>query len=348
MHPILKDRWRLLAYMAAWIPIGGLLAALMSSTGGLAESLLVALPLAGLFGFLSLAAWYPCRATPLAETSILRLAGTHCLAALLTTLVWLAAGSAVTLLVERIPGFEGAADRYWSQVILLFPIGLLMFALAVAVHYLFVTFEMSREAERRALELSVLARDSELEALRSQINPHFLFNSLNSIASLAGSDPVKARAMCVALSGLLRKSLGLGGGDLIPLSEEISVAEDYLAVERVRFGERLSVVWSADDGTGLVRVPPLLLQPLIENAVIHGVAHLLEGGTISIGASREGKRVRITITNPCDPDRPESSGESLGLENVRRRLEAVFGSGAGIRASDEGDRFRVTLSFPVE
>jgi two-component system sensor histidine kinase AlgZ len=348
MHPILQDKWRLLAYLAAWVPIGGLLAALMSPVSGPAEAVLLALPLAGLFGFISLAAWYPCRALPLAGTGVARLLGTHAVAGALSTMIWLFIGAGLAVGLERVAGFAGAATRYSQQTLLLFPIGMLLFALAVSVHYLLAAFEASRESEKRALELSVLARDSELKALRSQISPHFLFNSLNSISSLAGSDPDKARRMCVALSRMLRRSLGLGAVDTIALSEEMSLAEDYLAVEKVRFGDRLGVERQIGGDVGELRVPPLLLQPLIENAITHGIAHLLDGGIVQIEAGRQNDLLHITITNPCDPDRSVANGEGLGLENVRRRLHAIHGSGANVQVGREPDRFRVTLTFPAK
>src|SRR4029434_5547523 len=124
---------------------------------------------------------------------------------------------------------------------MLFIFGVVLFVIAVAFNYLLITFEVSRKAESRALELQVLAREAELKALRDQIDPHFLFNSLNSINALIMTDPAAARKMCVLLADFLRGSLKLGGEERITLLEEMRLAECYLDIERVRFGARLQV-----------------------------------------------------------------------------------------------------------
>ena len=118
-------------------------------------------------------------------------------------------------------------------------VGVFLFALATLVHFLFVVVERSRDAERRGLEREVHAREAELKALKAQLDPHFLFNSLNSVSALIGSDPPAARRMCYLMAGFFRKSLGLGQKESIPLAEEIYLAETYLAIEEVRFGARL-------------------------------------------------------------------------------------------------------------
>src|SRR5262249_49528922 len=142
----------------------------------------------------------------------------------------------------------------------------------------------ARDLERTALEAKVQTRDAELRALRAQINPHFLFNGLNAVASLAGSDPMRARQMCVMLADFLRRSLALGGRAEVTLAEELELAERYLEIERVRFGSRLEVALDVEPETLHCMVPALVLQPLVENAVTHGIAQSLEGGAVRIGA----------------------------------------------------------------
>src|SRR5262249_38358585 len=144
----------------------------------------------------------------------------------------------------------------------------------------------SREAERRDAESRTLAREAELQALRMQLNPHFLFNSLHSIAALATLDGARAREMCVRLADFLRSSLRLGSKESIPLREELALAKNYLDVERVRFGERLQVHEEIEPACEDCGVPALLLQPLVENAVKHGIAGLVEGGCIRVAAQR--------------------------------------------------------------
>ena len=146
-----------------------------------------------------------------------------------------------------------------------------------------MAFGASQAAERRALQFEIASREAELRALRAQIHPHFLFNSLNSINALIAARPEEARRLCVRLGDFLRRSLTFGSREAIPLAEELDLAEQLLSIEKVRFGERLSHAIVADEAARACTVPPLLLQPLVENAVTHGIAQLLEGGASDRG-----------------------------------------------------------------
>jgi LytS/YehU family sensor histidine kinase len=226
-------------------------------------------------------------------------------------------------------------------------VGILLFILAVVGHYLLGMIESSREAERHVLEMKVLAREAELRALRAQIDPHFLFNSLNSISALTAIDPAASRTMCQLLADFLRKSLDLGIRDCIPLDEEFALASSYLTIEQVRLGSRLKVSKEIDEASRSCLVPPLLLQPLMENAIHHGIAHLIDGGEIRIAAARPGERLSIVVENPCDPDRPRGNGGGIGLANVRGRLDTIYGSDAWLEVESGQDRFRVLVSLPA-
>lgn len=226
-------------------------------------------------------------------------------------------------------------------------VGVVLYALAAALHYLLMAFEEARRAERNALELEVLAREAELRSLRAQIDPHFLFNALNSISSLTGSNPAAARQMCLELAEFLRESLRVGGVASIPLAEELALTEKYLAVERARFGPRLKVEREISAEAGTCGVPPLVLQPLVENAVRHGVANLVDGGFVRIAARRSGDQLHLTVENPVDPGVAAEPGEGVGLANVRGRLAALYGQEASVEIRRDGDVFRVELVLPA-
>jgi LytS/YehU family sensor histidine kinase len=210
-----------------------------------------------------------------------------------------------------------------------------------------LAYERAREAERNALESQVAAREAEVRALRAQLNPHFLFNSLNSINSLIGGDPEGARRMCESLGDFLRRTLNLGARDAVPLSDELALVDRYLGIERVRFGDRLAIDRSVDPEAAVCLVPPLLLQPLVENAIKHGVADRVEGGTVRIAARNVDGRLMIEVENPLDPEAPARRGEGLGLDNVRRRLDAFAAREARMDVRRNGDQFRVTLTLPA-
>jgi LytS/YehU family sensor histidine kinase len=153
--------------------------------------------------------------------------------------------------------------------------------------------------------------------------------------------------MCLRLAEFLRDSLTLGSESRITLAREVALAEQYLSVERVRFGDRLSVCTRLDPAVAGVTVPPLILQPLVENAVRHGVATLLEGGEVRIEASLAGAKALIVVTNPYDAD-VRRRGTGFGMDIVRRRLAATFGDRAALAVEAQDARYRVALTVPVE
>jgi LytS/YehU family sensor histidine kinase len=204
----------------------------------------------------------------------------------------------------------------------------------------------SRLAERRAEEARTLAREAELQALRLQLNPHFLFNSLHSIAALATLDGPRAREMCLRLAEFLRISLKSGDRENVPLSEEIALARSYLEVERVRFGARLRVEERIDTAAQAIPVPALLLQPLVENAVKHGIAGLVDGGVVRLSAEQAAGGVAILIENDFDPAAAPVTGTGRGLAHVRRRLAVRYGSEAALEAAAAGGLYRVALLVP--
>ncbi|HSL23591.1 MAG TPA: histidine kinase [Vicinamibacterales bacterium] len=349
VHPILAERQRLQLYLLAWVPVAALLAVLLASGGdlGWAESAAIAFPLALLYAFICLSAWYVSRGAPVTTTALARTLGAHAAAASISSALWTNVAIALARALEAaLPGLAGLEGRLRVQWVLLFAVGVLLYLLASAVHYALLAADASRQAERRALEMQVYAREAELRALRAQIDPHFLFNSLHSISALTGSDPAGARRMALLLGDFLRDSLRVGGQERIPLGEELRLLRQFLDIEHVRFGDRLRVEWRVAEDTHRCELPPLLLQPLVENAVRHGIAHLVEGGEIRISAERRGGRLHLAVENPCDPDRPQRRGAGVGLDNVRRRLETAFGAAASARASERDGGFTVDLVMP--
>jgi two-component system sensor histidine kinase AlgZ len=349
MHPILARPGRLAAYIAIWLPLGVLLAALLALQGvlGWTQAAAVAIPLSVSYGFLCLSAWYVTGGSPVDRVGPLRVGATAVAASLLSSAVWLLIARAWMGLIGSFPGWTGVPSAFRACAPTFFGFGFLLYLLAMAVSYLAAAFSVSREAERRGLELQVLAREAELRALRAQIDPHFLFNSLQSISALTAVDPAAARRMCLLLADFLRETLALGARARIPLASELALARRFLAVEQVRFGSRLQVEIDAGD-TGNCDVPPLVLQPLVENAVTHGVAHLLDGGVVRIRAERRVASLVVTVDNPCDRDRPPGRGTGLGLRNVRERLETAYGNDAFLRAEETDGRFIVRVEMPLE
>jgi two-component system, LytTR family, sensor histidine kinase AlgZ len=350
MHPILNPIRRFLLYLAAWIPLIALLAYLMDKTAGLLplEAIALSIPLCLFYACVCLSAWYPCRATPFDRTPIAQFILTHAAGAVFASVVWIAAAKVLGRVIASTGMSPGLDARIAHTIPLLMGTGVLLYLLCVNFYYALLAVQASQEADRRVMQASVLAREAELRALKAQVNPHFLFNSLNSISALAGSDPAKAREMCILLGDFLRRTLGLGEKTSISLDEEMSLIRAFLAVEKIRFGARVRLEENIDKDALALQVPPLLLQPLVENAVVHGIANLIEGGQIKLDAHCRNGEISIVVENPFDPDAPRRRRNGVGLANVRQRLTARYGEHSRFEVTQQGESFRVAIALPAQ
>jgi two-component system, LytTR family, sensor histidine kinase AlgZ len=209
----------------------------------------------------------------------------------------------------------------------------------LALRYFYVSHQWRSNVEAEA--------QSRVRALQARIRPHFLFNSMNTIASLTRTNARAAEQAIADLSDLFRASLR-EHRERIPLASEIEIARAYERVERLRLGDRLRVEWQVADLPLDTPVPALILQPLLENAVYHGVEPLERGGTIRITGKREGSKAVIVIENPVSTRiLAERTGHRIGLDNVRQRLELMFHGDARVEVFEAPERFVVTLRFPV-
>jgi len=352
MHPILASRKRLLAYALGWLPFLALQTIQLllfgwSFTNAFFFSLPGALLAAGLF----LTSGYLCRTMPLKTTAPWILGSSLGLASLVMGALWTWLSFQVVALLSLMSPLAGLADcmpRGSAVFVGFMGTGSLFYLVTAAMNYVLMAQDQNLESERTEQDLRMLAREAELKALRAQLNPHFLFNSLNSISALTTIDPKRAREMCVLLSDFLRKSLKLGERPMVALSEEIDLLRAYLSIERIRFGARLSVEWSIDAEAEPVLIPTLLLQPLVENAIKHGIAAIPDGGTIAISATRKGGFVEILLENPVDSDAEPPQGLGIGLRQVKMRLQGRYGQDIFFEAALKDGVHKVLMVFPVE
>jgi two-component system, LytTR family, sensor histidine kinase AlgZ len=350
MKLIRIDRYQHVVFWAGWGAFAFVLGTVFASGGGMSQWHAYILG-AALSGVAQVSVWsaaFSCRTAPLGKTPAWRVLLIHTTTALILTFFWIKVGGTIASEFESAGGWKGAYSEYTKRTDVLYAAGELYYLLGVAVQYGLIAHKESQAAQERAAESSIRAREAELSALKAQINPHFLYNSLNSISALTSIDPSRARDMCVSLADFLRLTLGMGEKAVIPLREEVGLLEKYCAIEKVRFGERLKVKEEIQEEAKECLLPPLLLQPLFENAVVHGIAQMPEGGWIRLKAVRNGTRMSVTVENSWDPEAGSSRKNGVGLKNVQRRLEARYGNEGQLSASAEDEVFRVSLSFPAE
>ena len=346
----MPNRRRVFEFLLTWIPLTGLLGALLVTAERLTLSDVAAqVPLLALFfTFILQSSLYAVRALPVQRHTFVRVVSVHVVSAAVA--IW----GIVALLVGTLVSAAGAPIKpinTWSELTVVFTVGGSAYLWTVTYHYLTLAAHKSRQAEERARESRSLALNAELKALRAQLNPHFLFNSLNSIAALTTIDPRQARRMCIFLADFLRRSLSLGNQKTIRLSDELDLVHAYLAVEGIRFQDKMSIRETISPDVEKIAVPPLLLQPLVENAVKHGIAGMDTPGWISIDAGVVSDAVVVTVTNPMDPEAAASAGGGHGLRIVRQRLENHYGQTAALdiaRTDISGPAFRARLTLPFD
>jgi signal transduction histidine kinase len=347
MHPIFTNGKQMALYILGYLPIGAVLVIGFGHTGAWGTATAFFLPLTVLYGFLGMTAYYVCRAFPINQQyRIWRALPAQAMAAVTAGGFSVGIAWAWSAMLESL-NINLQPKMYLDQPWTLFAVGVLLFGLAIAFHYALIASLESQRSESQILESSLLVREAELKALRAQLNPHFLFNSLNSVSALTTSDAAAARHMCLLLADFLRDTLRLGSAQRISVREEFAVLQRYLAIEQVRLGSRLSVECAGSDQALQENIPALLLQPLVENAVVHGIAHRLEGGTVAIHAECQDSALIISIANPTDADRPRSQGSGLGLNLVRQRLQAHYGAAYLFEANEANGAYRVNIRVPL-
>jgi hypothetical protein len=215
--------------------------------------------------------------------------------------------------------------------------------LYVAIHL----FQRWRTAELARVRLQVVAQEAELRHLKAQLNPHFLFNALNTVRGTIVEDPVRAQQLVTGIANILRSTLTAAEQDLVPLERELELVRDYLAIEQARLEDRLAVTWELDPQSLRGRVPVLLLQTLVENGIKHAISKLPAGGAMQIHSRVTDGRIEIQISHPRAPEGAASDSTGTGLKNATARLELLYGDAARIVLRHEGASTITTLEIPA-
>ncbi len=215
-----------------------------------------------------------------------------------------------------------------------------------AIYFTFHFFQKSRKQEVSNLELTASNRESELKNLRSQLNPHFLFNSLNSIRALVDIEPAKAKTSITTLSNLLRQSLMMGKENMVTVEQELDMVRNYLDLEKIRFEERLQVQWEIDDTLLSKDIPPFSVQMMAENAVKHGISNRKEGGEVVVSTLKTEHGFTLQITNTGKLGTEVDLG--VGIKNIKQRLQLQFGDKATYSLTQIGENVIAKIDFTDE
>lgn len=224
----------------------------------------------------------------------------------------------------------------------------LLYLIWSLLYFLFHYVNNYKKEEIKNLRWQAAKNEMELNKLKSQLNPHFIFNSMNSIRALVDENPILAKDAITQLSNVLRNSLLMGKQKLIPLGDEMKLVNDYLSLEKTRFEERLVIEQSIDDETKKFMVPPLMIQTLVENGIKHGTSRLPQGGKLEINSKLDENKLRITIFNSGNYDENKKSETGFGLLNTKQRLQLLYGDKAAFSIQNETDRVKTELIIPSE
>lgn len=297
-----------------------------------------------LFGFTGLLAWYPTRYIPFQRQSPLYSILAHVVAGIVVLGAWVLLS--IALLNAIFSKQELYIDFLNQTIAWRIPLGSLIYLVLVLIYYLVTNSQKLQERTQQEERLKGLVRDAELNMLKAQINPHFLFNSLNSISSLTMSNPDEAREMIIRLSDFLRYSLKHRENEYVPLREELGRMKDYLAIEKIRFGEKLLYEFEISKACEEFKVPTMIFQPLFENAIRHSVYESVDPITIKFTCQPDETHMRAQISNDYDPGIPSRKGTGVGLENVKQRIALAYKEKGFVHWSGNDGIFTVTILFP--
>lgn len=217
------------------------------------------------------------------------------------------------------------------------------------IYFAYIFFQRYRIEEIKNLKLEAARNEYELRRLRDQMNPHFIFNAMNTIRALIDENPKKAKNAVTQLSNVLRSSLQTGKQELIDLEKELQIVRDYLEIEKARYEERLQVEMQIDPKSLSIQIPPLILQTIVENCIKHGISKIPEGGTIAVSTALNEDYVDIKIMNDGQYNPDEKSQSSLGIINTKNRLDLSFGDQAWMTISNLDDsRVQTLIHIPIK
>lgn len=346
-HPVLANKVRLIVWWLVWLFLGSGQSLLFYYAYGsfIKISFIDSFVSLVIYSGIALALWFPFRFFNAGETRPTVLISNLVASGAITVSLWVLL---TKFIMSTILSEQYNYQAYWDATLpYRVGTGVFIYGLIILTYFLFISLTNLSEKNAKEARLESLVKETELKMLRSQINPHFLFNSLNSISSLTITDPEKARDMVVKLSEFMRYALSRKDEQPVSLGSELDNIRLYLEIEKVRFGDKLILEESIDPACLEIKIPVMLLQPLYENAVKHGVYESTERVRIITRGKLLNGYLQIVIINNFEQGTLSARGTGTGLLNVTRRLELYYGKNASLKTSKENGVYDVTVYIPV-
>lgn len=346
-NPFINNKKIFAAYSVVWFAIFLIHVSVLSFF--LKFSIWIALSDSAFFNVLyqlfGVSLWYTVSFNSLENYSAVKIFLNHIAAAVITSGLWISAG--YYIMTHVITGNAIYSEFLVKSLIWRFLIGILFYIIIISVDYVIIYYTNFQQKLLREAELNALVKEAELKTLKYQINPHFIFNSLNSISSLTITDPSKAQEMTIKLSSFLRNTLSKNERQKSKLSEEINNAKLYLDIEKIRFAERFEFIEAIDPECKDLEVPSMILQPLFENAIKHGVYESLDKVTIKLSCGTEKGYFKIIVENDFDSESVPRKGEGIGLKNIQNRLKLIYNQDNLLTFEKTKGIFKVNIFIPV-
>jgi two-component system LytT family sensor kinase len=349
LNPILKNRNYLITYSISWTVVATLQVFVILyfyNSSNIALTITDSLVFNSLYAVIGIGIWYPVYYTDLEKNKVTNFITNHLASSSLAVGIWLWLGYLlITVLFKDNIDF---IQRLNKTIPWRVGVGFMFYVLLISNYYLMIYYQNFKEKVTRESELKALVKESELSSLKSQINPHFLFNSLNSISSLTMISPERAQEMVINLSEFLRYSLSNKKETLTTFDNELKNIERYLKIEKIRFGKRLNVEQKIAEGSAKYHLPALILQPIVENAVKYGAYESIDQSNILLESRAYENLLEVKVSNEFDPDFLVKKGAGIGLKNVMSRLRIQYNRDDLVKIAKTENTFEITLRFPQE
>lgn len=346
-NPIFKTFKNVNYYLIFWSVLAILFIQLiyLGTDIGLTASIADGLVFTFLLALLGIPLWYPARYIPIEKNTPTKILLSHGTGAVITTVIWILAGY---FIMVSILGFKNdyPAFLYRTLAWRIF-IGILFYSLFISFYYMIVYYVGFHEREIKEAELKSLVTEAELRSLKFQINPHFIFNSLNSMSALTEIDPPRAKQMIIKLADFLRFILKTNELEKNKLSDELKNIRLYLDIEKVRFEDKFEYVEEIRDGCLNIEIPTMILQPLFENSIKHAVYETLDKVVLKLSCRIKDDFLKIIVENNFDETDTVKKGAGVGLKNINERLKLIYRQDNLLNVNKEKGIFTVTLFIPL-